>query len=174
MTGCKISWKAQAFSQESGFHQLKGRTVGMLAGAASDGEVEGWKKPLLHFPCLHLINITFNSTLQLINAVLTFLLSFCLLILHTRLQAYLGVIPFFPYLIIIPFPQFQKPFPLLINMFWDQYKMLEFTLLGCCLCRSLFKLWVACVALSPAKRHHQQYLCRPLSGPKLLHVLPAI
>ena len=45
--------------------------------------------------------------------------------------------------------------------------MLEFTLLGYCLRRSLFKLRVARVVLSPAKRHHQQCLRRPLSGPEL-------
>ena len=43
--------------------------------------------------------------------------------------------------------------------------MLEFTLLGYCLRRSSFKLRVARVALSLAKRHHQQCLRRPLSGP---------
>ena len=50
----------------------------------------------------------------------------------------------------------------------NQNKMLEFTLLGYCLRRSSFKLRVARVALSPAKRHHQQCLPRPFSGPELL------
>ena len=45
--------------------------------------------------------------------------------------------------------------------------MLEFTLLGYCLRRSSFELRVARVALSPAKRHHQQCLRGPLSGPEL-------
>jgi hypothetical protein len=42
--------------------------------------------------------------------------------------------------------------------------MLEFTLLGYCLRRSSFKLRVARVAVSPAMRHRQQCLRRPLSG----------
>ena len=44
--------------------------------------------------------------------------------------------------------------------------MLEFTLLGYCLRRSSFKLRVARVALSPAKRHRQQSLRGLLSGPE--------
>ena len=44
--------------------------------------------------------------------------------------------------------------------------MLEFTLLGY-LRRSSFKLRVERLALSPAKRHRQLCLRRPLSGPEL-------
>ena len=47
-------------------------------------------------------------------------------------------------------------------------KMLEFTLLGYCLRRSSFKLRVAHVALSPAKRHRQLCLRWPLSGTDML------
>ena len=53
--------------------------------------------------------------------------------------------------------------------------MLEFTLLGYCVSRSSFKLRIARVALSLAKRHRQLCLRGPLSGPELnVKVLPAI
>ena len=40
--------------------------------------------------------------------------------------------------------------------------MLKFTLLGHCLRRFSFELRIARVALSPAKRHHEQCLRGPL------------